>query len=299
MNSTNSTHRLAHALSFTRVDVALVVLAVATLLTACDARKPDAVTAAVAPATAISASAKKPPKYSEPAVTGIVLDAATQQPLAGVVIFGHYATVQGSVGGGESIAQVLHTFEVETDANGSFTIPAWDSGEIPIKGEPRSRFPMMGFYKDGYAFTYKNLQSLRHWVPSNKASTQDVTIKDNVYDWRAKPHLMTPVTSEKERYRALIDSRDGHVSVGECGWEKNVKFLMAQHLAWKDWLKKNVPSEGLAADGYVRSGFGHPDVNYRSSISNRSAVDNLVERSRRDSGMWSCQDPSRLFNLQK
>jgi hypothetical protein len=287
------TSNVSHSPSV-RCAVCLVALTAVAQLAACDAQRPAATGATTTSVHSAATPAKKSAQFSEPAVTGLMLDADTQKPIAGVVIFGHYATVQGSVAGGESIAQVLHTFEVETDANGSFTIPAWDSGDQAIKGEPRSRFPMIGFYKDGYAFAYKNLQSLRHWVPSNKASTQDVTIKDNVYDWRAKPHLMTAVSSEKERYRALIDSRDGHVSVGECGWEKNVKFLMAQHLAWKDWYARNVPSDQLDKAGYPKDSYS---IGAQASwgISNPTTFDRLTKNYQSNKGAWQCAAPDHVF----
>jgi hypothetical protein len=287
------TSNVSHSPSV-RCAVCLVALTAVAQLAACDAQRPAATGATTTSVHSAATPAKKSAQFSEPAVTGLMLDADTQKPIAGVVIFGHYATVQGSVAGGESIAQVLHTFEVETDANGSFTIPAWDSGDQAIKGEPRSRFPMIGFYKDGYAFTYKNLQSLRHWVPSNKASTQDVTIKDNVYDWRAKPHLMTAVSSEKERYRALIDSRDGLVSVGECGWEKNVKFLMAQHLAWKDWYQRNIPAEQTDGRGYPKVGFRHDQI-ASWGISSPTTVDRLLNEFDQNKSQFKCANPNTVF----
>jgi hypothetical protein len=231
--------------------------------------------------------------FEEPGVRGRIVDADTQQPIAGVVVFGYYATVEGSFGGGERVQDVLRVFEVESDASGVFEIPAWSSGTQLVKGEARNQFPAMGFYKGGYQTVNKRLGSLRQWTPFNLKGAASYTVDGKVYDWRALAHEMKAAKSEKERYTALIDARDSTGYKGECGWEQHVKLLWAQHVEWKEWLKRNLPAEGLNERGYKKSSYQHPDRDL--SLSNQSAVDNIFDSFEAKQSTWACRKPAEMF----
>ena len=238
-------------------------------------------------------AAGKITRYDEPGLTGQVLAEDTQQPLQGVIVFGFYATVQGSEAGGESVSQVLRSFETETDANGVFTLPAWSTGDLPIKGAPRSRFPIIGFYKDGYKLPYKTLGSIRQWYPNNKFIETEVTIKDNTYDWTARPHLLTPAKNEKERYNAIVDSNDGLMLIGECGWEQHAGLLLAQHVARKAMVKEYVSAVDTDQEGYMKS--GRPRTNPHIEYLTRTHVDRLIGRFESSPASWKCANPKTFF----
>jgi len=253
---------------------------------------------AFACATLLSACTYSAGSFDEPGLRGKLIDAETSQPVQGAVVYGYYATAAGSLGGGETIKEILRVFEVESNAEGIFEVPAWKTSWSITSGEPRQRFPAIAIYKDGYKLDLQNLATIAHWVSQTKLPGE-ATRTGNVIDWTAVPVQLKPTKTERERYDALSNSNYAYAELGECGWEQHVKVLVAQHRAWKQWLKRNVPAEGLDADGYTRSGYGHPDVDLRSRISHRSGVDNILLASSRQKATKKCLDPKTLFDLKQ
>lgn len=237
------------------------------------------------------------PKFSEPGLTAKIIDRDTQQPLQGVIVYGYYATVTGSLAGGESLTQVLRAFEFETDASGVFRIPPWDSGDQLIKGEPRSRFPIIGIYKPGYQTEYKTLGSLRQFTSNNPTPGLSHSVKDNVYDFTTVPYLLTPVKTEKERYTALRDSGDGAAFVGECGWEIYSRLLLAQHNELKGFIARNVEPSSIDDAGYIKNGRPWPDVPFGNF--NRTFVDRLKLDYSKSTSTWKCLNPNQFFSDKK
>lgn len=249
-------------------------------------------------ATLLSACTYSTGSFDEPGLRGKLIDAETSQPVQGAVVYGYYATAAGSLGGGETIKEILRLFEVESNAEGIFEVPAWKISWSIKSGEPRQRFPAIAIYKDGYKLDLQNLSTIADWVSQTKLPGEP-TRTGNVIDWTAVPVQLKSTKTERERYDALNNSNYGYAAIGECGWEQHVKLLVAQHWAWKGWLKRNVPAEGLDADGYTRSGYGHPDVDLRSRISHRSTVDNILHASSSQRATKKCIDPRTLFGLKQ
>lgn len=232
--------------------------------------------------------------FDEPGVRGKVIDHDTKAPIQGVIVYGYYATVAGSIGGGESVKEVLRSFEAETDANGVFELPPWKSSLKLVRGEPRDQFPRLGFYKGGYAAVGDLLTTLRKWYPQGPESGERVISNNGtLYDWTARPQALKKAKTERERYDALRDSSDSVMTTGLCGWEDYKKLLWAKHVEWKDWLKRNIPAEGLDNFGYPKSNQPAPEWFY--SISNKSGVDALMVSflARRDE--WKCANPEKAF----
>lgn len=234
-------------------------------------------------------------EFEEPGIRGKIVDADTQQPLPGVVVFGYYATVEGSLGGGESLQDVVRVFEVESDANGVFEIPPWSSGTQKIKGEARNQFPAMGFFKGGYKTMNKRLGSLRQWSPFNLKGTATYTLDGRVYDWTAQPHEMRAATTEKERYTALIDARDSTGYKGPCGWEQHAMLLMAQHVEWMSWYQRNIPVKDLDAKGYPKGTMTVPPELQRYSFVFETGVDSLINTFDKSPEQWKCANPRIAF----
>jgi hypothetical protein len=231
--------------------------------------------------------------FDEPELRGRIVDEQTQQAVPGVVVHGYYAVSEGSLAGGETIKAVLRVFEVETDANGVFVIPRWQREKQWMKGEPRDRFPILSFYKDGYKNHTKGLRTLRDWSPANKVSTVDVNPSGDVYDWTARPHLLVQATTERQRYDAIVDSNDSYASTSDCGWEQHAKLLLAQHVAKKGWILRNIPVQYIDADGYGKDTYFHSERHY--DYFNRTAVDKLIQRAKQSPQAWMCSNPEKLF----
>ena len=234
--------------------------------------------------------------FDEPGVRGKVIDHDTKAPLQGVIVYGYYATVEGSIGGGESVKEVLRSFEAETDANGVFELPPWKSSLKLVRGEPRDQFPRLGFYKGGYAAVGDSLTTLRKWYPQGPESGERVIANNGaLYDWTARSQALKKAKTERERYDALRDSQDSMMSTGTCGWEDYKKLLWAKHVEWKGWIVRNVPTEHLDIEGYGKGNYFHPDPDVRTYTA-RSAVDALKKQFAGAEGAWKCANPNNVFN---
>lgn len=224
--------------------------------------------------------------FEEPAYRGKVVDDETRLPLPGTLIYGYYATSEGSFTGGESIKAVLHSFEVEADATGAFEIPAWNSGYALVRGAPSRNFPHIAIYKPGYHTYQQHLTSLSQWD-----------------SWGNGEFRLKKTLTEKDRYAELVNSADAFRYAddeGRCAWEKHTKLLLAQHVEWKDFLKRNVPTESLDKDGYPKSNFFHPNLDLRNRLQTRSGVDRLFESFSKNEASWKCKNLQKAFGaLQK
>ena len=234
------------------------------------------------------------PQFSEPGLTAKIVDAVTKQPLEGALIFGYYATQTGGVGGGRGLAEQVRSFETQTDANGVFTLPAWNTADRVIKGEAMSLFPMIAIYKPGYEMVHQNGKSIAQWRPKTGVVGTTYELKDNVYDWTKYPYVLQSAKTEQERYFALSDSSVAMMFIGECGWEAYSRTLLAQHNELKDMIKRTVAQENLDIQGYLKSGVPHPSdkVNYLR----RTTVDRLLEMAAKSVSPWTCADPKQLFS---
>jgi hypothetical protein len=244
--------------------------------------------------------------FDEPLVRGKVIDQDTLQPLQGVIVYGFYVTAEGSIAGGTVYRDVVRSFETQTDAAGVFEIPAWNSGYQLVRGQPRGEFPKIGFYKGGYNTKTDALATLRRWYPQGpiagerviRAATASNNGSAELWDWTARPMALTQAKTEKQRYDAIIDAGDAFRfadSDGACGWERHVGLLVALHVEWKDFLRRNVPPESLAADGYPKSNFFHPDLDLRNRLQTRSGIDRMFDFFSKDASGWKCKDPKQVF----
>ena len=274
-----------------------VALSLALIVAACDAQKPAATT--TSPSTkatpeTTTASTRKTPQYSEPSLTGRIVDATTKQPLEGVLVYGYYATQTGSVGGGRPLADQVRSFEAQTDANGVFTLPAWNTGDRVIRGEPMSLFPMISVYKPGYEMAHQNLKSIREWQSMSDIGGYPEPRADGVIDWTKYRYPLRPVATELQRYNALSDSSVGMMFIGECGWEAYAKTLLAQHDERKAMIAQFVPVENIDKAGYIRS--GRPRTNPHVEYLTRTVVDDLIQKFEDARDAWKCASPKAKFS---
>ena len=244
-------------------------------------------------ATLLSACTYSTGSFDEPGLRGKLIDAETSQPVQGAVVYGYYATAAGSLGGGETIKEILRVFEVESNAEGIFEVPAWKTSWSITSGEPRQRFPAIAIYKDGYKLDLQNLASIAHWVSQTKLPGE-ATRTGNVIDWTAVPAQLKPTKTELERYNALKNSNYAYAEIGACGWEQHVKLLTAQHVAWKNLIQRNVPTAYLDGSGYSKGTYFHPDPGM-GAFGNRSVRDQLLTYAKEHPTRWKCTSPESLF----
>jgi hypothetical protein len=264
------------------------------LLSACEAQKPAGAAASPAPVT-------EGRKYSEPTLIGIVIDGETKRPLQGVIVYGHYATASGSLGGGTVPGELVKSFETETDVNGNFKLDAWDTGDrVVVNGEPRGRFPAIALYKPGYGLEMQGLNSIKEFYPRSMVKTViKAEMTDTVVDWTKVPFEMRPLKTEKERYTALSNLNYPMRMAGECGWESYSKVLLAQHNELKGWYQRNLPADQLSSTGYPKPNAQIPDEFRVLSIVFETGVDRILSRNAASAQTWKCADPTLKFGNKK
>lgn len=245
-------------------------------------------------ATLLSACTYSTGSFDEPGLRGKLIDAETSQPVQGAVVYGYYATAAGSLGGGETIKEILRVFEVESNAEGVFEVPAWKTNWSITSGEPRQRFPAIAIYKDGYKLDLQNLATIAHWVSQTKLQGEP-TRTGNVIDWTAVPVQLKPTKTELERYNALNNANYAYAEIGACGWEQHVKLLKAQHTATKSWVRRNVPSDQIGPNGYAKPTYFHPEPLLGGLWGNPTGVDNLRNAYARKPKASSCANPNEIF----
>ena len=242
-------------------------------------------------------------KYDEPAVRGKIVDAVTKQPIQGVMIYGFYATSNGTLAGGKTFGEHVKSFEAETDANGVFTLPAWDTGDRAIKGEVTQSFPVIAIYKPGYDLWNDTMSSIRQWKPKSGIVGTEVEIKDGVRDWTKFPHQLFPITKEYDRYESLSSGSRMMGIVGECGWEVYAKTLLVRHAEAINMKRRLIPADRRNADDM-------PKDAYPLGVNNRTpeatAIENLLvtpvylhklrDTFRAAGASWKCSSPEKLLN---
>ena len=270
----------------------VLVMALMSLAAGCDAQKP-----VQSPTTVAAPKSAATPQFSEPGLTAKIVDAVTKQALEGALIFGYHATQTGGVGGGRGLAEQVRSFETQTDADGVFTLPAWNTGDRVIKGDAMSLFPMIAIYKPGYEMVHQNGKSIAQWRPKTGIVGTTYELKDNVYDWTKYPYVLQPAKTEQERYFALNDSSMAMMFIGECGWEAYAKTLLVQHEERKAMIREFVPRESIGNDGYIKSGAPRtqPHVEYLT----RTTVDNLIDRFDNAPATSPCANPRIVFGAVK
>jgi hypothetical protein len=239
--------------------------------------------------------------FEEPGLRGKLIDATTLKPVSGAIVYGYYATAEGSLAGGETIKRIPHVFEVESDANGVFDIPPWKSDWAITRGEPRQRFPSIAIYKDGYKLDLQNLSTIADWVSQTDQSGAPVKA-NNVIDWTATPSKLKPVTTELERYNALNNSNAAYAEKGECGWEQHAKLLMAQHVANISLKRRLIPIDRRTANDMPKDAYPLGTANRtQDSISIEAVLVNpaplhiLRDAAKAAGHKWTCSDPEKLL----
>lgn len=211
-NCTPTIRALAFALSMTL------------LVSACEAQKP-AGSAVAATNTAQGF------RWSEPALTGTIVDAETGLPLKGAFVYGHYATSTGTRAGGSKFGEHVNSFAVETNAEGIFRLEAWDTGERLIQGERRGKFPLIAVHKPGYSADMQNLDSIRDFTTLSRVNVAvQPVITQRLVDWTNRPYELKPMKTERARYDALDLSSYSMMFDGECGWSFMQGFCLRSML---------------------------------------------------------------------
>lgn len=91
----------------------------------------------------------QPDAYSAAPIHGSVVDAKTQQPLAGVHVVAQWILNTGMFFHSERI-QRLHILETMTDEKGEYQIPGWGPKPRPPLSRLETADPRLTFFKPGY-----------------------------------------------------------------------------------------------------------------------------------------------------
>jgi hypothetical protein len=237
-------------------------------------------------------------RFSEPEVRGAIINKLTKKPVHGALVYGFYATEIGQYHG-TRITGYVHNFEVQTDENGRFTLPAWGSNDLFQWGTAHEKFPVLYIYAPGYQTFASSFTSIRDWRPSDAAyNAKHANKMFGIVDWTDYPVELTPVTSERDRFNALRLSSGGEGG-GDCAWETYSRLTQIQHWERKAFIKRNVPAEFLTTREYARDNYLHPNPHI-NGLSNNTGLDSLVEyyeqlKRTGQLSQWKCADPTLVF----
>jgi hypothetical protein len=204
--------------------------------------------------------------FSDVAYEGQVLDARTKQALEGVHVYGYYALEEaGSHQSFEGV--VVHRFHTLSDAAGKYSTPAWTKTVVKNGGRMGGGdygvryWPIMGFYKPGYELN-----------ANGYGGTGFTGIRNTV-----NPQMMKVIEGDDYKRFFELTASTRRMNLGECGWEIYAPLLVAQHVEYKQILKRAIPPEGLDAEGYPKSGFSDfREDRLRGRVGHKSARDELV-----------------------
>jgi hypothetical protein len=307
-----------HRLRLIRLAIVLSTFTALALLSACATSNPGA--------GAAQRSSAEGRSYNEPAISGVVIDQNTKRPIQGALVYGHYLTTGGTLAGGTVPAELLKSFEVETDAQGRFTLPAWNTGERKVVGAAQDRFPMIAVWKPGYALELQGLDSITRFSPRStegmspeQANSDDFSVPitrppqtEAVYadptailaplDFTKRPFELRPISDELKRFNALRNSGVAMMSSGPCGWERYSKVLLAQHVEMINMKRRLIPAnrrgvDDMPKDAYPlgtsnRTGDG---VFIEEILIQKAPLHRLRDSYVKSGADWRCKDPRPLF----
>lgn len=180
-----------------------------------------------------------PATYAAEAIEARVVDAATKQPLEGVIVTANWELV-GGFEGNTPVGQ-MKVLEAVTDKNGKFTFPAWGP-EPRKKGYLRNRDPQLLLFKPSYE--YKRLAN----EVSSKISMESLRRSE----WNGK-------TIELKKFKGTTEEHAKHISwlstdmdrihdyargAKTCTWKSTPQMLVALHKISFDFEKQNVRPYG-------------------------------------------------------
>lgn len=177
---------------------------------------------------AFSSAACGEQSYSAKAISASVVDSATAQPLAGVVIVALWQLQGGAEAGRTGVLEILET---KTDSSGRFAFPAW--GPISrqgLKGRLLCFDPQLMIFRDGY----------KPEVLSNRYDVVDCLSKDNPVrysEWSGKILKLSKLDDVQLRdsFATFVThiefTLDTDGNTGDCYWKEAPQMLAAVHLA--------------------------------------------------------------------
>ena len=88
--------------------------------------------------------------HSAQEIRGRTIDAATGDPVAGVIVVAQWEPFQRGIGHAPGHREVLHVYETLTGADGRYVIPAWGPKPLPFGATMEEVDPALLFFKPGY-----------------------------------------------------------------------------------------------------------------------------------------------------
>ncbi len=142
------------------------------------------------------AACAMPLTYSAEPIEARVIDADTQQPLAGVIVTANWQLEKGTPGGNIQVGQLM-VMEAVTDKDGKFTFPGWGPKTV-WKGFFTNEDPQLLLFKSGYEYQrlynkYNSTRELR-------------TRKVRRSDWSGKIIELKPFKGTQEVYARTLSS---------------------------------------------------------------------------------------------
>ena len=162
--------------------------------------------------------------YKAEPIEAWVADAATNQPLEGVIVVAHWQ-LKGGLEGGNPVGEMM-VMETLTDAKGRFYFPGWGPKLRSLEGRLKTKSPGILLFKSGYE--YRGLENKLN----NKSLRGDL---DNPLrsDWNGKTIKLDRFKEglrEYENHLAFLRTSLSFAYDGDtCEWKQVPRMIVSQH----------------------------------------------------------------------
>ena len=181
--------------------------------------------------------------YSAAPIEARVVDAATNQPLEGVIVVAHWQ-LKGGLEGGNPVGEMM-VMETLTDAKGRFYFPGWGPKLRSLEGRLKTQSPGILLFKSGYE--YRGLENNLN----NKSLRGDL---DNPLrsDWNGKTIKLERFKGGLEKYEELFEDfnhaleRMATDQPDKCNWKNIPMTIRAMNQERKRLIALGVTTNTLS-----------------------------------------------------
>jgi hypothetical protein len=176
-------------------------------------------------------------------IDATVVDAETQQPLAGVTVMAHWEIANGTFAGGPHIVGQISVEEAVTDSNGRFHLPGWGpryAGAID-GGFYSGASPEIFLFKSGYEFWIQGNDN-----PSNRTYDHSFVQRS---DWDGKTIGLKKFAEGQQQYAEHLRKLDQAIvdlltRTKSCTWEQIPTIVKALYEQQRQFEAEGVTTFG-------------------------------------------------------
>lgn len=182
--------------------------------------------------------------YKAEPIEAWVVDAATNQPIEGVIVVAHWQ-LKGGLEGGNPVGQMM-VMETVTDAKGRFYFRGWGPKLRSLEGRLKTQSPNLLLFMSGYG--YRELEN----ALTNKALRGDLDLPLRS-DWDKKTIKMEKFGGAQKEYKDMFEyfnhalERIATEKPVDCHWKKIQKAIRVMNQERRRLVTLGINSNTLSS----------------------------------------------------